>query len=195
MLQGLNQGDSMTLTFLPCKTNRPTGKRLVDKTHLWKKHTCGQNIPVNKTSCGQNIHVDKMSLDIRPSSWKSWVEKTLFALRPTTNIYTHNFTIFLNNKDTVANRGSQTIVAGRDRTRDLLITRKASWPLAQRGALFLVNPGVIEALHSDRYRTIHSNIFITIHSNMFRTIQSNMFKNSKRLFYTVSWKRCQRWTN
>ena len=74
MLQGLNQGDSMTLIFLPCKTKRPTGKRLVDKTHLWTKHICGQNIPVDKTSCGQNIHVDKMSLDIRPSSWKnrSW---------------------------------------------------------------------------------------------------------------------------
>ena len=32
-------------------------------------------------------------------------------------------------------------------------TRKASWPLPQRGALFSVNPGVIEALHSDRYST------------------------------------------
>ena len=52
---------------------------------------------------------------------------------------------------TVANRGSQTIAAGWDWTRGLRSTRKASWPLAQRGGLFLVNPGVIEALQSDRY--------------------------------------------
>ena len=39
-------------------------------------------------------------------------------------------------------------VASWDRSRDLRITRKASWPLTHRGALFLVNPGVIELLHS-----------------------------------------------
>ena len=35
-----------------------------------------------------------------------------------------------------------------DQSRNLRITRKASWPLTHRGALFLVNPGVIELLHS-----------------------------------------------
>ena len=33
-----------------------------------------------------------------------------------------------------------------DRSRDLRIPRKASWPLTHRGALILVNPGVIEPL-------------------------------------------------
>ena len=53
----------------------------------------------------------------------------------------------------VANCGSQTIVAGGAWTHGPGFTRKVSWPLAQSGALFLVNPGVIEALHSGCYTT------------------------------------------
>ena len=62
----------------------------------------------------------------------------------------------------VANHGSQTIAAGGDWTRSNWITRKASWPLAQRGALVLLNPGVIEALHSDCYNTIFIIWFLYI---------------------------------
>ena len=49
----------------------------------------------------------------------------------------------------VANCGSQTIVAGGAWTHSPGITRKVSWPLAQRGPLFLVNPVVIEARLED----------------------------------------------
>ena len=49
----------------------------------------------------------------------------------------------------VANCGSQTIVAGGAWTHSPRITRKVSWPLAQRGPLFLVNPVVIEARLED----------------------------------------------
>ena len=38
--------------------------------------------------------------------------------------------------------------------------RKQKRPLAQRGALFRVNPGVVEALHSSRYST--NNILFLI---------------------------------
>ena len=37
-------------------------------------------------------------------------------------------------------------VTGEACTRDLQITRKASWPLAQRGALFLVDPEMVFAV-------------------------------------------------
>ena len=46
-------------------------------------------------------------------------------------------------------------------------TRKASWPLAQRGALFKGNPGVIESLHSSRYRFIFSFAFPALFSFFF----------------------------
>ena len=45
----------------------------------------------------------------------------------------------------------QTCAAGGARTRGPWITRRRSWPLLQRGVLFLVDPGVIEALHSSSY--------------------------------------------
>ena len=52
----------------------------------------------------------------------------------------------IGNNCIVADHGLQTIAAGGAWTHGPRITRKASWPLAQKGALFLINPGMVFAI-------------------------------------------------